>query len=163
MSRERGFILTEIVAVLLIVGIVVNLWLPNYIGVKKKAQAARIIGDYLAVRDAVTMYHSEYGHWPWSSQWGTAPAGLGMFMPQGFAWDLRPEMDVRYSWEYLPVAGPDGRQTDGVTGLCVFSGDNALIRAIAGIFRGRMVIARGYDDTERLILIMQMAGGVQNG
>jgi type II secretory pathway pseudopilin PulG len=163
MSRERGFIVTEIVAVLLIVGTIINIWLPNYIAVKKKAQAARIIGDYLAVRDAATMYHSEYGHWPWSSQWGRAPAGLGMFMPKGFAWDLRPDIDARYSWEYLPITGWDGHETDGVTGLCVFSDDSALIRAVAGIFRGRMVMARGYEGTDRLILIMHMAERVQDG
>jgi type II secretory pathway pseudopilin PulG len=163
MSRERGFILAEVIAVLLIVGIVINLWLPNYIAIKKKAQAARIIGDYLVVRDAITMYYSEYGHWPWGSQWGRAPAGLGMFMPQDFTWDLRPEMDIRYSWEYLPIAGSEGQQAEGVTGLCVFSEDNALIRAIAGIFRGRMVVARGYQNTGGLILIMHLAGRSQHG
>jgi type II secretory pathway pseudopilin PulG len=155
MNRERGFILVEIITILLIVGIVINLWLPNYMSIKKKAQAARIIGDYLVIRDAVTLYHSQNGRWPQGSRWGRAPAGLGMFMPVEFSWDLRPEMDVRYAWEYLPL--PDGTANvgSGLTGLSVFSDDDALIRAITSIFRGRMVVARGFEGTRRVILLMR--------
>jgi type II secretory pathway pseudopilin PulG len=163
MNRERGFILVEIVAILLIVGIIVNVWLPSYMSIKKKAQAARIIGDYLVIRDAVTMFHSEYGRWPMGSSWGRAPAGVGQFMPPKFSWDLRPEMDIRYSWEYLPVAGSAGRFENGITGLSVFSEDDALIRAITNIFRGRMVIARGFEDSNRVILIVHMTGKDTNG
>ena len=73
MNREHGFILVEIITILLIVGILVNAWLPNYYAIKKKAQAARIIGDFLVIRDAVTMYYSDYGDWPESSGWGRSP------------------------------------------------------------------------------------------
>ena len=163
MNRERGFILVEIITILLIVGILINVRLPNYVAIKKKAQAATIIGDFLVIRDAVTMYYSDYGKWPQSSQWGTSPAGLGMFMPSGFSWDLHPELDVRYSWEYLPVAGLEGQRVDGITGLSVFSDDDALLRAIAGIFRGRMVLARGFENTRRVILIVHAAGRMHDG
>jgi hypothetical protein len=163
MRRDRGFILAEIVTILLIVGIIVNFWLPNYMAIKKKAQAARIIGDYLAVRDAVTMYYSEYSHWPQGGPWGRSPAGLGMFMPSSFSWDLRPEMDVRYSWEFLPVAGPEGQSHDGITGLSVSSEDDALLKAITSIFRGEMVLARGFENTRRLILIVHLTGKSRNG
>jgi hypothetical protein len=163
MNRERGIILVEIITILLLIGILINVWLPNYMAIKKKAQAATIIGDFLVIRDAVTMYHSNYGQWPESSQWGRSPAGLGIFMPSGFSWDLRPEMDVRYSWEYLPAPGRDGQSADGIAGLSVFSDDDALLRAIAGIFKGRMVLARGFDDTRRLILIVQGPGRTHDG
>jgi type II secretory pathway pseudopilin PulG len=158
MKREHGFILVEIMTILLIVGILVNAGLPNYYAIKKKAQAARIIGDFLVMRDAVTMYYSDYGDWPESSEWGRSPAGLGMFMPSGFSWDLRPDMDVRYSWEYLPVPALEGQAVDGITGISVFSQDNALLRALAGIYSGRMVLAKGFEDTRRVILIVQANG-----
>ncbi len=158
MNREHGFILVEIITILLIVGILVNAGLPNYYAIKKKAQAARIIGDFLVIRDAVTMYCSDYGDWPVSSEWGRSPAGLGMFMPTGFSWDLRPEMDVRYSWEHLPVPVLEGRTVDGITGISVFSQDNALLRALAGIYSGRMVLGKGFEDTRRVILIVQANG-----
>ena len=158
MTRERGFILVEIITILLIVGILVNVWLPNYYAIKKKAQAATIIGDFLVIRDATTMYYSDYGRWPQSSQWGRSPAGLGMFMPEGFSWDLRPEMDVRYAWEYLPVPGLEGQQVDGITGLSVFSDDSALLKALANIYSGRMVLARGYENSRRIILLTQANG-----
>jgi hypothetical protein len=155
MNRERGFMLVEIITILLIVGILINVWLPNYYAMKKKAQAATIIGDFLVIRDAVTMYHSDYGQWPESSQWGRSPAGLGRFMPEGFSWDLRPGMDVRYSWEYLSVPGLEGQPVDGIVGLSVFSEDDALLKGLANIYSGRMVLARGFEDTRRIILLTQ--------
>jgi hypothetical protein len=161
MNREKGFILVEIISILLIVGILVNAWLPNYYAIKKKAQAARIIGDFLVIRDAVTMYHSDYGDWPASGDWGEPPAGLGVFMPEGFSWDLRPEMDVRYSWEHLPVefvGQPDG----AITGICVFSEDDALLRALAGIYSGHIVLAKGFQDTRRVILLVNASGRKRN-
>jgi hypothetical protein len=162
MNREHGFILVEIAAILLIVGILVNVWLPNYYAIKKKAQAARIIGDFLVIRDAVTMYHSDYGNWPVSSQWGRSPAGLGMFMPAGFSWDLRPEIDVQYSWEHLPVAVPEGPTVEGITGVSVFSEDGALLRALAGIYSGHMVLAKGFQDSRRVILLVSANGRKRN-
>lgn len=158
MNREHGFILVEIITILLIVGILINIWLPNYFAIKKKAQAARIIGDFLVIRDAATIYYSDYGRWPHSSQWGGSPAGLGMFMPSGFSWDLRPELDIRYSWEHLPVAGLEGQGADGITGVSVFSDDDALLKAIASIYRGPVVLARGFEDTRRVILLVRAAG-----
>lgn len=163
MDRERGFILVEIITILLIVGILITVWIPNYIAIRKKAQAATVIGDFLVIRDAVMMYYSDHDKWPQSSQWGKSPEGLGLFMPSGFSWDHRPEMDIRYSWEYLPVPGLEDQRAGGITGLSVFSGDDALLRAIAGIFRGRMVLAKGFNDTRRIILIMQAPGKRHNG
>jgi type II secretory pathway pseudopilin PulG len=163
MRRERGFILVEIVTILLIVGTLVNIFLPNYIAIKKKAEAARVIGDYLVVRDAVTMYHSHFGRWPGGSAWAKAPAGLGMFIPAGFSWDLRPDIDVRYSWEYLPVNTEDAESGGAIAGLSVFSNDDALIRAISGTFRGHMILARGFEGTKRIILIVRMAGRMRDG
>jgi type II secretory pathway pseudopilin PulG len=163
MNREHGFILVEIITILLIVGILVNVWLPNYYAIKKKAQAARIIGDFLVIRDAVTMYHSDYGVWPASSDWGRSPAGLGMFMPVGFSWDLNPDLDVRYSWEHLPVSALEDRTGGGITGVSVYSEDNALLRALAGIYSGRMVLAKGFQDTRRVILLLNANGRKSDG
>jgi type II secretory pathway pseudopilin PulG len=163
LNREHGFILVEIVTILLIVGILVNVWLPNYYAIKKKAQAARIIGDFLVIRDAVTMFRSEYGDWPASSEWGRSPAGLGMFMPSGFDWDLRPDMSVRYSWEHLHSVGAGGTALPGITGVSVFSEDDALLRALAGIYSGQMVLAKGFQDTRRVILIVQANGRRRDG
>jgi type II secretory pathway pseudopilin PulG len=159
MNRQRGFILVEIMTILLIVGILVNIWLPNYFAIKKKAQAARIIGDFLVIRDAVTIYYSDYGRWPQSSLGGRSPAGLGMFMPSGFSWDLRPELDIKYSWEHLPVTGLKGRRDEGITGVSISSDDDALLKAVAGIYRGPMVLAKGFEDTRRLILVVRRTGG----
>jgi len=155
MKRERGFVLVEIIAILLMVGILINIWLPSYYAIKKKAQAARIIGDFLVIRDAMTMYRSDYGAWPSSGEWGKAPAGLGTFMPSGFSWDLNPKMDVRYSWELLPLPRLEGQGLEEIAGISVSSGDNALLRALAAIYSGRMVLARGFQDTRRVILVIQ--------
>ncbi len=159
MRRQRGFMLIEMVIVLLIIGILINIWLPNYIQIRKKAQAARIAGDYLMIRDAATMYYSQHGQWPDNSDWGVAPVGIDNYLPLGFSWDLRPSLDIRYAWENLGLGDGRGWSEYGVTGVSVYSGDNGLLKAIRDVYSGRAIYARGFDGTGRLILIVQAAGG----
>ena len=159
MRRQRGFMLIDLVIVLLIIGILVNIWLPNYIQIKKKAQAAKIVGDYLMIRDAVTMYYSQQGRWPDNSDWGVAPLGVDNHLPLGFSWDLRPSLDIRYAWENLGV-GVSSRQSGyGLVGVSVYSDDSGLLKSIREVYGGRAIYARGFDGTGRLILIVQAAGG----
>ena len=157
MIRQRGFMLIELGIVILIVGILANLWLPNYLQIKKKAQAARIVGDYLMIRDAATMYYSHHGRWPESSRWGAAPVGIDEHLPFGFSWDLRPGLDIRYAWERLGARGGGGGDELSLTGVSVYSEDNGLLKAIRDVYGGRTVYARGFDGTGRLILIVQSA------
>ncbi len=159
MRRQRGFMLVELVIVLLIIGILVNVWLPNYIQIKKKAQAAKIVGDYLMIRDAVTLYYSHHGRWPDNSDWGVAPVGLDNHLPFGFSWDLRPSLDIRYAWENLGLGLSSSQSGYGVAGVSVYSGDNGLLKSIQEVYGGRAIYARGFDGTGRLILIVQAAGG----
>lgn len=157
MKRQRGFMLIELAMVLLIIGILVNIWLPNYLQIKKKAQAARIVGDYLMIRDAATMYYSHHGRWPESSDWGVAPIGIDDHLPFGFSWDLRPGLDIRYAWEKLGADDSVGRSGFSAAGVSVFSDDNGLLKAIREVYGGRSIYARGFDGTGRLILIVQAA------
>jgi prepilin-type N-terminal cleavage/methylation domain-containing protein len=158
MKRQQGFTLVELVTVLLIIGIIVNAWLPSFISMKKKAQAARIVGDFLVIRDAATMYYSNHGRWPRNAGLGSIPKGMGHYLPDGFLWDLRPGMDVRYTWENLGFGLGQGSPSDEVVGVSVYSEDNALLKAIRVVYGGRMVFARGFEGTGRVILFVQSAG-----
>lgn len=159
MRRQSGFMLIEMVIVLLIIGILVNVWLPNYIQIKKKAQAAKVVGDYLMIRDAVTMYYSHHGRWPDNSDWGVAPGGLDSHLPFGFSWDLRPSIDIRYAWENLGLGLSRDQSGYGVAGVSVYSSDNGLLKSIREVYGGRSIYARGFDGTGRLILIVQVDRG----
>jgi type II secretory pathway pseudopilin PulG len=151
--------LIEMMIVLLIIGILVNIWLPNYIQIKKKAQAAKVVGDYLMIRDAVTMYYSHHGRWPDNSDWGVAPVGLDSHLPFGFSWDLRPFLDIRYAWENLGLGLNRDQSGYGVAGVSVYSSDNGLLKSIREVYGGRSIYARGFDGTGRLILIVQVDRG----
>jgi type II secretory pathway pseudopilin PulG len=151
--------LIELVIVLLIIGILVNVWLPNYIQIKKKAQAAKVVGDYLMIRDAVTMYYSHHGRWPDNSDWGVAPVGVDSHLPFGFSWDQRPSMDIRYAWENIGLGLSHGQSGYGVAGVSVYSSDNGLLKSIREVYSGRTIYARGFDGTGRLIMVVTAAGG----
>jgi type II secretory pathway pseudopilin PulG len=154
MRREGGTTAAEILIVLLVLGAIVNFWLPNYVGMKKKAQAARVVGDFLAVRDAATMYYSNHGEWPASNAWNEPPAGLEPYLPQDFLWDLRPEMDARYSWDTFMVPVPYQVGSPVALAVSVSSQDNGLLNAIVSVYRGRLFLAQGFEDTRRVIFIV---------
>jgi type II secretory pathway pseudopilin PulG len=160
MRREQGTTVAEVLVVLLVLGTLFNLWLPNYVGMKKKAQAATIVGDFLAIRDSATMFYSEHGKWPAANTWGSPPDGLEPYLPHGFLWDLRPAMDARYSWDAIALEPTSESVSPAVLGVSVSSRDNALLRAVATVYRGRLLVADGFGGTRRVIFIVGSKGDV---
>ena len=80
-ATQRGFTLIELVVVLAILGILLALAVPRYIGVRKRAfkeEAANILAELKTLSWA---YYQEY-----DSFTGITPGNIGLTMPAGSRW-----------------------------------------------------------------------------
>src|SRR5262245_25086452 len=111
--HEHGFSLVEVLIVLSVVGILANLSFPVYAHARKKAQVARIIADFLAVRRAATEYFIKDSRWPAEAGAGTEPAELQEGLARSVRWDGR----YPYDWENL--IGPDNQSLQPESGVRV--------------------------------------------
>lgn len=58
MQRQRGFTLLEIMVVIVILGILASLVVPNLMGNKEKADRQKVVSDLVALEGALDMYNS---------------------------------------------------------------------------------------------------------
>ncbi|MGE3063859.1 MAG: type II secretion system protein [bacterium] len=134
--KSKGFVLIESLVVLMIIGILISFALPNYLEVKKMAQAVKVIADFEAIRTAVISYYADSGEFPADGYPGGVPKVLKPYLPEGMSFDLRPELDVRYDWENWVIKGkPKHPKTNILYGISVTSKDELLIKKIKGIYR----------------------------
>jgi prepilin-type N-terminal cleavage/methylation domain-containing protein len=110
---EHGFTLVELLIVLSVVGILANLSVPVYEHARKKAQVARILGDFQAVRRASTEYFIKNSSWPAEAGAGTEPPELQAALARSVTWDGR----YAYDWENL--IGPDNQSLQPESGVRV--------------------------------------------
>jgi len=153
--NRSGFTLIELMIVIMIIGILLNISLPNYISVKKKAHAARIVSDYKIVRDAAILYHADTGRWPSTSRAGRPPKQLIEYLPKDFSWDLGPELSVRYRWLNFARRRRLRRRLGGSVGLIVYSKDRSLLKAIQGVYDGPMWPRRISRRSRAVILLVE--------
>lgn len=64
MRKRGGFSLVELLLVVLVVGLLVGVLLPNFTGVKKRAAKAKIEACAQAIFQALEDYHSAYQRYP---------------------------------------------------------------------------------------------------
>jgi type II secretory pathway pseudopilin PulG len=152
MRGPAGHMLVDILVVMLVIGTLVNMALPNYVFMMKKIQAARVVCDLVVIRDAAALYHMENAAWPESGGTGKPPRQLGGYLPDDFAWDLQPTMDIRYAWHNC---GPSGTKHDTGTlaGVSVYSGDSALLSCVMRIYKSRLVQIGTGNQLRRVILV----------
>jgi prepilin-type N-terminal cleavage/methylation domain-containing protein len=183
MRNAKGFTLVELMTVVLIMGILINISLPNYAAFRKKAQAARVVSDFLIIRDAATLHHAEHGAWPEDSGMGEVPQSLREYLPRDFAWDLEPDLSITYKWESF---GGDGQgkgkgkgkakghakgkgkakgkgqgqagEDGGLVGVSVTSQDIGLLKAIAGVHRGPVWPSKVLAGATAITLIVEGDG-----
>lgn len=71
-----GFTLIELVTVVVIVGILAGIALPNFRSAIYRADAAKIVADMSAVRFALFEFREDKNALPRRGRWGQAPAEL---------------------------------------------------------------------------------------
>jgi prepilin-type N-terminal cleavage/methylation domain-containing protein len=113
-ADARGYSLIELLVVMLIIGIVASIALPNLVHARQRAQAAAIVSDFSTVRTIAIEYFSKNSHWPADAGPGVVPAELAPLLEGRVNWSQGP---VDYEWENW--ATPDGRPTHAGTGVLI--------------------------------------------
>jgi prepilin-type N-terminal cleavage/methylation domain-containing protein len=134
---RRGFSFIELLITLIIVGILANLVVPGYGVLKRRAEAAHIVGDMHAIRIAALSTYATTGQFPPSAAWGETPAAFAPALPQGFEFQYKTAL---YRWRQWPL--PEGSPGDAsqtvMIGLEIQTEDEALIGAVKALYRGNL-------------------------
>jgi len=84
-GRREGFTLIELLIVVLVVGILSVIVMPNLNRALTKARAAEVLGDLNVVKQAALSYQADNTVWPTDVNRGNVPPGLEPYLPDGFS------------------------------------------------------------------------------
>jgi prepilin-type N-terminal cleavage/methylation domain-containing protein len=149
MSR-RGFTIIEMLTVVAIIGILVNIAVPATLEVRRRAEAAQVIGDYSVIRTAAYDRFAQVGSYPSNGSWGAVPAALVSSLPRGFAF-RRGSLTYRWRRWSLPNGLPGNARPAVLLGLEVRTTDAKLMKAIRSAYRGRTA----YGSTSTITLVIE--------
>jgi general secretion pathway protein G len=68
-DKQRGFTLLEIMVVIVIIGVLASLVVPNLMGNKEKADKQKAVSDIVALENALDMYKLDNHHYVSPSNW----------------------------------------------------------------------------------------------
>ena len=103
-TRGRGgWTIIELLMVMLILGILVNLAVPALRLIRRRAEAAHVIGDVRVIQIAAQSHHAERGVFPPTDQFGVVPATMVPMLPENFTFR---DGDVVYRWHRYAL--PEG-------------------------------------------------------
>lgn len=134
-SSRRGFSLIELLMVVVIIGTLARIAIPNYQGMKRKAEAADVIGNFEVVKVAAFSYQAEYHTFPPDENRGVVPPGLVNFLPEGFTFTYR---DYLLDWEYwvLEDGLPSKPGTKVVAGVSLVTDDEDFGNEVLNLLGG---------------------------
>lgn len=94
----RGFTLIEVLIVVVVLGVLAAIAIPNFNKMIYRAKAADMLSDAHTVQLAYSQYLADGGRRPRNSAWGTVPADLAPYLPDGFSFRTD---DADYRWVRL--------------------------------------------------------------
>ena len=122
--RRRGFTFVELMITITIVGLLASIAVPKYRDFKRKAFAARIVGDFDAIRIAAVSFYADSGYYPAEATTGAAPLNMDKYLPLNFKFVMP---DWRLDYENWPVGPIPGFAPSGtVIGIAVNTANAAL-------------------------------------
>jgi len=153
---KKGFTLIETMAVLLIIGTLMNVAIPNYLISIKKAKAASIVSDIMIIRDAAISMYTETGKWPADELWGVIPSGLSGYLPGKFTFSLLPKQDVRYSFDnYIGNEKYQKQYGQFDIAISVHSKDIFILNSIKTLLIGNVISSPGFSGYSRMSYIVK--------
>lgn len=140
MRRRRGYTLVELIVVMSIIGILTGLVAPQYRMLRKKALAARIVGDFHAIRLAAFSYHADARRWPRDVNRGRVPPELTRYLPGNFSF-----RKSDYVLDYENWGGVRLRRSGSteVIGISVVSSDRELLNEVGNLLGDALAIDLG--------------------
>lgn len=75
----------ELLVVVLVIGILAAIAIPNMQNALMRARAAEAVGDLRVVRQAAYDYLGDRHQWPDDAGAGTVPPGLEVYLPEGWS------------------------------------------------------------------------------
>jgi prepilin-type N-terminal cleavage/methylation domain-containing protein len=106
--REHGFTLIELVMVLAILGILIAIAVPRYLGARKKAYKAEADG---LLQEAKTM---EWAYYQQYNQFDTSGNSIGLILPGGLHWNaptftgtVNQSVSIQLTGKLTPISGTD--------------------------------------------------------
>ena len=124
-ARQRGFTLIEVLIVVVIVATLARIAIPNYQRIKRKAEAAAVIGDFQAVRVAAFEYNADTHAWPEDQNRGVRPPELEPYLEGQVDFDPGRYMLDWENW-MLPDGTPSNPGTGAMIGVSLVTQDEAL-------------------------------------
>lgn len=107
---RRGFTFIEILIVMIIMGILATIMIPSLGQLRRRAEAARVIGDIEAVEKAILTRYVDFDDFPASTPWGMLPDGLGEYLVTGFSFDS--DLAAYRWWNTDAFVGLEARPTN---------------------------------------------------
>ena len=80
-----GFTLTELLTVIVVIGVLAGIAIPRLRGAILRAEAADVVGDMNVIKVAVLTYHADHYSWPTDRNRGQIPPELVDYLPGGFS------------------------------------------------------------------------------
>lgn len=133
-SDRGGFTLVELLLVVVIIGVLVQIFVPNYRNMIMRARAVEAMADVDVVESAAREYNAQSFAWPAETATGETPPELIPYLPDGFAFDGAE--GYRLDWENLPLPGglPGDPRTTRVLGIGIVVDEARLGTAIVDVF-----------------------------
>lgn len=97
--RKSGFTLIEILVVVVIIGILAAIAVPNFLVAMGRAKAARAIADMKAIAIALEQYHMDSSSWPLDSSLPGVPI-------ENYPWKQEYEKGVKGKVEIMQLTSP---------------------------------------------------------
>jgi prepilin-type N-terminal cleavage/methylation domain-containing protein len=147
-GKERGFTLIELLTVVAIIGILVNIAVPVLRAQIKRAQAVRVVQDFLTVRQAAMQYYADNGTMPRDRRPGREPRELKPYLEHRILWK-NPIPGTDYDWEnWVRKNGKPKHPWTGVLyGFSVTTRDMDLVHAIEKVYDGPFHYTLGRNYT----------------
>ena len=95
MVPKSGFTIIELMIAMTIVGLLSSIAVPKFRDMRRRAEAAQIMGDFDAMRHAVLSFYVDSSYFPAESNAGKVPRNLAKYLPANFKMK-KPQWELDY-------------------------------------------------------------------